>query len=144
MPKDNPSSPGALSMEEHVIQGTAVNPTIYKQLFDESGLFFEFIHLKFDNFYGIKQCKHCRRFGHTTKWCPRTKEALCIKCGLDHPSDNCPKIFCINCSEYNQRQGTSFDVNHAPYDRSKCESYDKQRANLMRHTDYGFSSGVPG
>ncbi|GBN68060.1 hypothetical protein AVEN_100099-1 [Araneus ventricosus] len=83
-----------------------VNPTIYKRLFDESGLFFEFTRLKFDNFYGIKQCKHCCKFGHTTKWCPRSKEAICVKCGLDHSSDDCSKIFCINCSENNQRQGT--------------------------------------
>ncbi|GBO04153.1 hypothetical protein AVEN_136112-1 [Araneus ventricosus] len=52
--------------------------------------------------------------------------------------------FSMKTSEHNQRQGTTFDVNHGPYDRAKCESYDKQRANLMRHTDYGFSSGAPG
>ncbi|GBO39966.1 hypothetical protein AVEN_184947-1 [Araneus ventricosus] len=120
-----------------------IDPAIYKRLFGESGLFFEFTRLRFDNFYGIKQCKHCCKFGHTTKWCPSAKQALCMKCGLDHSTEKCPKLFCINCSEHNLRQNTAFNIDHSPYDRNKCESFDKQKDNLVKHTDYGVSSGAP-
>ncbi|GBM37559.1 hypothetical protein AVEN_186808-1 [Araneus ventricosus] len=104
-----------------------------KRLFDDSGLYFEFSRCKIDNLFGVKQCKHCRRFGHTTKWCPRAKEVLCGHCGCDHPTENCKEIICINYKESNQRTASSFDFKH----RSKCESFQKQKANLVRLTDYG-------
>ncbi|GBO28272.1 hypothetical protein AVEN_152749-1, partial [Araneus ventricosus] len=97
----------------------SIDPTIYKRLFGESGLFFEFTRLRFDNFYGIKQCKHCCKFGHTTKWCPSAKQVLCTKCGLDHSVENCPKLFCINCSEHNLRQNAAFNIDHSPFDRNR-------------------------
>ncbi|GBN99422.1 hypothetical protein AVEN_21713-1 [Araneus ventricosus] len=50
--------------------GVSVDPGIYKMIFDQPGLYFEFSRLRFDNFFGVKQCRHCRCFGHTTKWCP--------------------------------------------------------------------------
>ncbi|GBM40910.1 hypothetical protein AVEN_234044-1 [Araneus ventricosus] len=83
----------------------SVDLSIYKRLFDDSGLYFEFSRFKFDNFFGVKQCKHCRRFGHTTKWCPRAKDVLCDHCGGDHPSASCKEVSCINCKESNQRTG---------------------------------------
>ncbi|GBN39947.1 hypothetical protein AVEN_21780-1 [Araneus ventricosus] len=92
---------------------------------------------KFDNFFGVKQCKHCRRFGHTTKWCPRAKDVLCDHCGDDHPSASCKEVSCINCKESNQRTGSNFDFKHKPFDRLNCESFQKQKANLVRLTDYG-------
>ncbi|GBO21962.1 hypothetical protein AVEN_87519-1, partial [Araneus ventricosus] len=115
----------------------SVDPSIYKRLFDDTGLYFEFSRFKFDNFFGVKQCKHCRRFGHTTKWCPRAKDELCDHCGGDHPSASCKEVSCINCKESNQRTGSNFDFKHKPFDRLDCESFHKQKANLVRLTDYG-------
>ncbi|GBN01591.1 hypothetical protein AVEN_244669-1 [Araneus ventricosus] len=104
--------------------------------------YFEFS-FKFDNFFGVKQCRNCRRFGHTTKWCPRTKEVLCGNCGCDHTTDNYKDIIYINCKESHQRYVTNFDVNHKPSDSFKCECFAKQKANLVRLTDYGSPSGAP-
>ncbi|GBN24603.1 hypothetical protein AVEN_249576-1 [Araneus ventricosus] len=46
---------------------TTLVASIYKRLFDESGLFFEFSRFRFGNFFAVKQCRLCRRFEHTTK-----------------------------------------------------------------------------
>ncbi|GBN22713.1 hypothetical protein AVEN_68049-1 [Araneus ventricosus] len=122
----------------------SVDPSVYKRLFEFQGLYFEFTRLKFDKLFGIKQCRHCRKFGHTTKWCPRAQDALCGNCGLEHPTESCKEVTCVNCRDANQRSGTTFKINHKPNDRSKCESYEKQKANLVRLTDYGLPSGFPG
>ncbi|GBN49271.1 hypothetical protein AVEN_207701-1 [Araneus ventricosus] len=121
----------------------SVDPSVYKRLFEFQGLYFEFTRLRFDNFFGIKQCRHCRKFGHTTKWCPRAQDVLCGNCGLEHPTESCKEVICVNCRDANQRSGTTFKINHKPNDRSKCESYEKQKANLVRLTDYGLPSGSP-
>ncbi|GBM81112.1 hypothetical protein AVEN_109151-1 [Araneus ventricosus] len=121
----------------------SVDPSVYKRLFEFQGLYFQFTRLRFDNFFGIKQCRHCRKFGHTTKWCPRAQDVLCGNCGLEHPTESCKEVICVNCRDANQRSGTTFKINHKPNDRSKCESYEKQKANLVRLTDYGLPSGSP-
>ncbi|GBN56914.1 hypothetical protein AVEN_170019-1 [Araneus ventricosus] len=119
----------------------SVDPGIYKLIFDQPGLYFEFSRLRFDNFFGVKQCHHCKRFGHTTKWCPRKEDTFCTRCGMDHPVDTCKDIICVNCTESNQRFKSGFNVNHGPKDKVNCNSFLRQKDNLIRLTDYGPSPG---
>lgn len=48
----------------------------------------------------IVQCHRCQEYGHTKTYCK--KPYVCVKCGLNHPSINCPKerdspARCIHC-----------------------------------------------
>lgn len=48
----------------------------------------------------IVQCHRCQQFGHTKTYCRRP--FVCVKCGLGHPSPNCPNDRnstprCIHC-----------------------------------------------
>ncbi|GBL83256.1 hypothetical protein AVEN_165439-1 [Araneus ventricosus] len=115
----------------------SIDPVCYKRLFTEQGVYFEFSRYRYDNFFSIKQCKHCRLFGHTTKWCPRAKEVLCPNCGMDHSASDCKRISCVNCVSSNQRYRTNLDIFHDPFDRKVCECFMKQKENLVRMTDYG-------
>ena len=47
-------------------------------------------------------CRNCQRFGHTKQYCLRSPR--CIKCGADHPSNECTldskaPCTCVNCGE---------------------------------------------
>ncbi|GBN24417.1 hypothetical protein AVEN_39029-1 [Araneus ventricosus] len=121
----------------------SVDPSCYKRLFDEQGLYFEFSRFRFDNFFSVKQCRHCRRFSHTTKCCPGSKDVLCTNCGMDHLTSDCKQINCINSLESNQRFKTNFDLSHGPFDRIKCECFVKKKANLVRLTNYGTTPVPP-
>lgn len=51
----------------------------------------------------ILQCHRCQQFGHSKSYC--RKAFTCVKCGLNHPTDNCPKSEdippqCANCLEH--------------------------------------------
>ncbi|GBN42119.1 hypothetical protein AVEN_30278-1, partial [Araneus ventricosus] len=120
---------------------SSVDPGIYKLIFDQPGLYFEFSRLRFDNSFGVKQCHHCKRFGHTTKWCPRKEDTFCTRCGMDNPVDTCKDIICVNCTESNQRFKSGFNVNYGPKDKVNCNSFLRQKDNLIRLTDYGPSPG---
>ncbi|GBM38671.1 hypothetical protein AVEN_37465-1 [Araneus ventricosus] len=117
-----------------------LDPRIYKRVFGEPGLFFEWSRYRFDNFIGVKQCRHCRKFGHTTKWCPRSEEALCGNCGLNHKSEDCQQVICVNCYDSNQKYNSGFDTGRHPYSIT-CECFLRQKVNLIRLADYGDPSG---
>lgn len=51
----------------------------------------------------IIQCYRCQGFGHSKTYCRNMFN--CVKCGLNHPSDTCPKSKettpqCVNCLQY--------------------------------------------
>lgn len=48
----------------------------------------------------IIQCHRCQEFGHSKTYC--RKSFVCVKCGLGHPTTNCPKDIetppkCVHC-----------------------------------------------
>lgn len=48
----------------------------------------------------IVQCHRCQQYGHTKSYCKRP--FVCVKCGLGHPSSDCPKEAetpprCVHC-----------------------------------------------
>ncbi|GBL99476.1 hypothetical protein AVEN_68767-1 [Araneus ventricosus] len=103
----------------------SVDPSVYKRLFEFQGLYFEFTRLRFDNFFGIKQCRHCRKFGRTTKWCPRAQEVLCGNCGLEHPTESCKEVICVNCRMPNRGL--------VPHLKLTIKPMIVQNVNLMRN-----------
>lgn len=51
----------------------------------------------------IVQCHRCKIFGQTKKYCK--KPFLCVKCGLGHPTPNCPNNIerlpkCVRCLKH--------------------------------------------
>lgn len=51
----------------------------------------------------IIQCYRCQQFGHSKTYCRKLYN--CVKCGLNHPTDNCPKPEntppqCVNCLKH--------------------------------------------
>lgn len=51
----------------------------------------------------IIQCHRCQGYGHSKTYC--RKMFNCVKCGLNHPTDNCPKAEetpprCVNCLQH--------------------------------------------
>ncbi|GBL53286.1 hypothetical protein AVEN_186435-1 [Araneus ventricosus] len=59
-----------------------INPKNFHEIMDKEGLYFEFSRLRFSEFIGIKQCKKCFLFGHTTKQCKEETPRKCDNCGV--------------------------------------------------------------
>jgi hypothetical protein len=74
-----------------------------------------------DNIY-IRRCYKCWGFNHHRADC--VNELACSSCSLSHESKECqaPTKKCINCVKFNERCGTSLDVNHDVWS-NKCSVF---------------------
>lgn len=76
----------------------------------------------------IVQCHRCQQFGHTKSYCRRTYR--CVKCGLNHPSNQCTKDKNIppQCSNCLQDHTASY---------KGCSKYKElvQRKQIMRRQE---------
>lgn len=115
----------------------SLDPAIYKMIWREGGLYHGLSRHRFDNFFSVRQCRHCRRYGHIARFCPQADASLCDGCGLDHETNACPGPFCVNCEHANQQFRANYEVNHRPTDRIKCKSFARQKLNVIKITNYG-------
>ncbi|GBL88833.1 hypothetical protein AVEN_158947-1 [Araneus ventricosus] len=55
-----------------------IDPSIFKELWLKQGLYFNWSRVRFTEFIGIRQCRTCGAFGHTSKYCDdRDKPPIC-------------------------------------------------------------------
>lgn len=82
-------------------------------------------------------CYRCCAFGHKQSFC-RDRQ-VCLYCGEQgHKSVNCSNSFfcCINCSKYNKKVGTNFNVKHSCFSKN-CRSLKIEIDAIREITDYG-------
>ncbi|KAF8791713.1 hypothetical protein HNY73_003405 [Argiope bruennichi] len=116
-----------------------VPPRIFREIREKGGLYFGWERLRVAEFIGIKQCKICMGYGHTSKTYINPNEKRCDRCGnvkIEGERHHCQGLRCINCIKHNQRFGTSFGTGHSCLDR-RCKSYLKQKDIIRSRTDYG-------
>ncbi|GBM57559.1 hypothetical protein AVEN_274940-1, partial [Araneus ventricosus] len=115
-----------------------INPKTFHEIMDKEGLYFEFSRLRFSEFIGIKQCKKCFLFGHTTKQCKQETPRKCDNCGENWSEKHrCKKRQCINCTVSNSKYKTTHGTNHNCLD-PMCKAYLKQKEFIRKRTDYGL------
>lgn len=91
-------------------------------------------------FFSVKQCNLCGRFGHTGRNC-NFKDAgpTCLRCSGEHVSAGCNAPFkCVNCTYLNSKFRTNFNPGHSCRNRT-CFSYLRQISRIARMTDYDCS-----
>ncbi|GBN77039.1 hypothetical protein AVEN_13190-1 [Araneus ventricosus] len=118
----------------------SVNPKKFIEIRDKGGLYFQWVKLRTSEFIGVKQCKQCFGFGHTTKVCDNTGEPKCDRCGetiIGNTRHRCRGFNCINCIQSNARFNTDFGISHSCLDK-RCKSFLRQRELIIKRTDYGF------
>ncbi|GBO29256.1 hypothetical protein AVEN_159145-1 [Araneus ventricosus] len=115
-----------------------VEPVILKDLWEKSGLYFEWSRVRFTEFIGIKECRTCAAFGHTAKDCPDKGKPTCGDCLQPYKEGHlCRVQRCKNCVLANEKFRAGWGVRHSAFD-SQCMSYQRQREIIIKRTDYGF------
>ncbi|GBN61617.1 hypothetical protein AVEN_62134-1 [Araneus ventricosus] len=77
---------------------------------------------RINEFHHYRRCNFCQSFDHTTKNY-KFNIPSCAHCAGHHASNTCTSIYlaCINCFNYNVKNGTSFPIEHSSRDKScKC------------------------
>ncbi|GBL86773.1 hypothetical protein AVEN_96013-1 [Araneus ventricosus] len=98
----------------------SVNPKKFIEIRDKGGLYFQWVKLRTFEFIGVKQCKQCFGFGHTSKVCDNTGEPKCDRCGetiVGNTRHRCRGFNCINCIQSNARFNTDFGISHICLDK---------------------------
>lgn len=88
----------------------------------------------------IVQCYRCQQFGHSKTYC--RKRFNCVKCGLNHPTDNCPKPDntppqCVNCMEHHTANYKGCEVYKEIL--KKKNAYRRQNRNAPEPRSSGFT-----
>ncbi|GBN76015.1 hypothetical protein AVEN_66689-1 [Araneus ventricosus] len=115
----------------------SVNPQKFLEIRDKGGLYFQWVKIRTSEFIGVKQCKQCFGFGHTTKVCDNTGEPKCDRCGETIVGNTRHRCRGINCIQSNARFNTDFGISHSCLDK-RCKSFLRQRELIIKRTDYGF------
>ncbi|GIY30881.1 hypothetical protein CEXT_795201 [Caerostris extrusa] len=106
-------------------------PTIdAKKLITIGRILIGFLSCTVKPYHTIIRCFKCQEIGHKTYTC--TNEERCGKCCGKHDTRKCEadkNYTCINCVNYNKKNGNGFETTHCAYDR-KCPTQLKTMNDL--------------
>lgn len=107
------------------------DPTTWKRALDEGSLCIGWsTFCRVFDYVTTFRCFKCAGFNHKADDCK--SKVSCFKCGAtDHKKENCKStiIKCLNCIEMNKNLKLSLDIEHSPFDASKCNVLQRKISN---------------
>lgn len=104
------------------------DPTTWKLVMDEGSLCIGWsTYCRVFDYVATFRCFKCAGFNHKADDCK--SDVSCLKCGAeDHSKEECKstEIRCINCIETNKKLELSLNINHSPFDATKCSILQKK------------------